>query len=148
VVARIKAGIPLPDTGQSLPDGSRISYLNTPAGKKSDQLPVRVAEHNVILLLGDGEQVSGTCTLATTLLDHRLVSAEQIRDAYTTRWTASETTPGPHWRARGSARMRCVVVAGDRGQAECGGDGRLPPRAWNILMRGDTSRQPLCTNVP
>jgi hypothetical protein len=94
VVARIKAGISLPDTGQWLPDGSRISYLNAPSGKTSDRLPVRVAEHNAVLPLGDGEQVSETCTLATALLDHHLASAEQVRDAYLARWPASETTFG------------------------------------------------------
>jgi hypothetical protein len=29
--------------GGWLPDGSRISYLNAPSGKKDDRLPVRVA---------------------------------------------------------------------------------------------------------
>jgi Insertion element 4 transposase N-terminal len=95
VVARIKDGISLPVTeGGWLPDGSRISYLNAPPGKKADRLPVRVAGHNAVLPCGDGQQVSETCTLATTLLDHRLVSAEQIRDAYQMRWSASETTFG------------------------------------------------------
>jgi DDE family transposase/transposase IS4-like protein len=95
VVARIKDGISLPATeGGWLADGSRISYLNAQSGKKGDRLPVRVAEHNVVLPLGDGQQVSETCTLATTLLDHRLASAEQIRDAYRMRWSASETTFG------------------------------------------------------
>jgi hypothetical protein len=95
VVARIKDGISLPVTeGGWLPDGSRISYLNAPSGKKDDQLPVRVAEHNVVLPCGDGQQVSEICTLATTLLDDRLASAEQIQDAYRIRWPASETTFG------------------------------------------------------
>jgi hypothetical protein len=35
-----------------------------------------------------------TCTLATTLPDHRLASAGQIRGAYQERWPASETTFG------------------------------------------------------
>jgi hypothetical protein len=107
VVARIKEGIALPDTGQWLPDGSRISYLNAPSGKKADRLPVRVTEHNAVLPCGgDGEQVSETCTLATTLLDHNLASAGQVRDAYTTRWSASETTFGEDKAA--------IAGAGDR----------------------------------
>lgn len=94
VVARIKAGISLPDTGQWLPDGSRVSYLNAPSGRTNERLAVRVAEHNAVLPCGDGEQVSETCTLITTLLDHHAASAGQIRDTYTMRWPASETTFG------------------------------------------------------
>jgi len=95
VVARIKDGISLPVTEDGwLPDGSRITYLNAPGGKKSDRLPVRVAEHNAVLPCGDGEEVSETYTLATTLLDHASVSAGQIREAYLMRWPASETTFG------------------------------------------------------
>ena len=63
-------------------------------GKKSDRLPVRVAEHNAVLPSGDGEEVSETYTLATTLLDHDRVSAGQVREAYLMRWPASETTFG------------------------------------------------------
>jgi hypothetical protein len=40
------------------------------------------------------EQVSETCTIITTLLDHEAASAGQVRDAYLTRWSASETTFG------------------------------------------------------
>jgi hypothetical protein len=95
VVARIKDGISLPVTENGwLPDGSRITCLNAPGGKKSDRLPVRVAEHNAVLPCGDGEEVSETYTLATTLLDHASVSAGQIREAYLMRWPASETTFG------------------------------------------------------
>ena len=94
VVARIKAGISLPVTpGGWLPDGSRLSYLNAPSGRKADRLPVRVAEHNAVLPSEDGE-VSETWTLATTLLDHTAATAEQIRAAYLARWPASETTFG------------------------------------------------------
>ena len=94
VVARIKAGIALPVTpGGWLADGSRLSYLNAPSGKKADRLPVRVAEHNAVLPCRDGE-VSETWTLATTLLDHTAATAEQIRAAYLARWPASETTFG------------------------------------------------------
>jgi hypothetical protein len=97
VVARAKSDLALPlapGGGGWLPDGSRLSWLNAPSGKTSDRLPVRVAEHNAVLPCGDGQEVSETCTLITTLLDHQAVSAEQVRGAYQSRWPASETTFG------------------------------------------------------
>jgi hypothetical protein len=72
-----------------------MTWLNAPSGKKADRLPVCAAEHNVIMPAADGrEQVSETCTIITTLLDHEAASAGQVRDAYLTRWSASETTFG------------------------------------------------------
>ena len=96
VVARVKAGISLPlePGGGWLPDGSRLTWLNAPSGKKQDRLPVRAAEHSVILPCGDGEEVSETCTVITTLLDHQAAPADAVRDTYLTRWSASETTFG------------------------------------------------------
>jgi hypothetical protein len=98
VIARVKGGITLPfqdapDKGW-LPDGSRVSWLNAPSGKKEDRLPVRVAEHSVLVTGPDGEEVSETCTLVTTLLDHEAAPAAALRDGYPHRWTASETTFG------------------------------------------------------
>jgi len=99
VIARVKEGISLgfedgPGRGW-LPDGSRMTWLNAPSGKKADKLPVRAAEHNVTMPGADGEeQVSETCTIITTLLDHEAAPAGHIRDAYLTRWSASETTFG------------------------------------------------------
>ena len=99
VIARVKEGISLgfedgPDRGW-LPDGSRMTWLNAPSGKKEDRLPVRAAEHNAVLPRGDGtEEASETCTVITTLLDHRAAPAGQVRDTYLTRWSASETTFG------------------------------------------------------
>ncbi|MGH3578059.1 MAG: hypothetical protein ACRDU0_10945, partial [Mycobacterium sp.] len=98
VIARARGGIALPfqdapDKGW-LPDGSRVSWLNAPSGKKQDRLPVRVAEHSVLVTGKNGEEVSETCTLITTLLDERAVPAAALRDAYPNRWTASETTFG------------------------------------------------------
>ncbi|MGH3410002.1 MAG: hypothetical protein ACRDRJ_47035 [Streptosporangiaceae bacterium] len=98
VIARVKGGIALPfadgpDKGW-LPDGSRVSWLNAPSGRKEDRLPVRVAEHSALVTGKDGEEVSEACTLVTTLLDHRAVPAAAVRDAYPARWTASETTFG------------------------------------------------------
>jgi len=99
VIARAREGISLPcqegpDRGW-LPDGSRMSWLNAPSGKKADRLPVRVTEHNVTMPGPDGTgQASETCTIITTLLDHEAVPADQVRDAYLTRWGAAETTFG------------------------------------------------------
>jgi hypothetical protein len=99
VIARVKEGISLgfedgPDRGW-LPDGSRMTWLNAPSGKTADRLPVRAAEHNAILPAGDRTQeVSETCTVITTLLDHQAAPADQVREAYLTRWSASETTFG------------------------------------------------------
>jgi Insertion element 4 transposase N-terminal len=99
VIARVREGITLPfaeapDRGW-LPDGSRVSWLNAPSGRKQDRLPVRVTEHNAVMPGPDGTgQVSETCTIITTLLDHRAVPADAVRDAYLARWSASETTFG------------------------------------------------------
>jgi hypothetical protein len=96
VVARVKAGISLPlePGGGWLPDGSRLTWLNAPSGKKEDRLPVRAAEHNAVLPCGDGTEVSETCTVITTLLDHQAAPADAVRETYLTRWSASETTFG------------------------------------------------------
>ena len=96
VVARVSAtlALPLAPGGGWLPDGSRLTWLNAPSGKKEESLPVRAAEHNVILPCGDGEEVSETCTVITTLLDHEAAPADQVRETYLTRWSASETTFG------------------------------------------------------
>jgi hypothetical protein len=99
VVARVKEGISLdfedgPGRGW-LPDGSRLTWLNAPSGKKEDRLPVRAAEHNAVMPgPGGKERVSQTCTIITTLLDHEAAPADAVRDAYLTRWSASETTFG------------------------------------------------------
>ena len=98
VIARARGGIALPfqdaeDKGW-LPDGSRVSWLNAPSGKKEDRLPVRVCEHSVLVTGPDGEEASETCTLITTLLDEHAAPAAVLRDAYPNRWTASETTFG------------------------------------------------------
>jgi hypothetical protein len=99
VIARVKEGISLgfedgPGRGR-LPDGSRMTWLNAPSGKKADRLPVRAAEHNVILPSGDGkEEPSETCTVITTLPGHEAAPADAVRDTYLTRWSASETTFG------------------------------------------------------
>jgi len=98
VIARARGGIALPfqDAGDKgwLPDGSRVSWLNAPSGKKEDRLPVRVCEHSVLVTGPGGEEASETCTLITTLLDEHAAPAAVLRDAYPNRWTASETTFG------------------------------------------------------
>ena len=90
----MKAGIALPlaEGGGWLPDGSRMTWLNAPSGKEEDRLGVRAAEHNAALPCGDGREVSETCTLITTLLDHQAAPADAVREAYLTRWSAAETT--------------------------------------------------------
>ena len=111
VIARVKEGIALPfqDTPDRgwLPDGSRVSWLNAPSGKKEDQLPVRVTEHSALVPGPDGdEEASQTCTLISTLLDHEAVPAGEIQEAYLTRWSASETTFGEN--------KATIACAGDR----------------------------------
>jgi len=95
VVARVGTGVALPlePGGGWLPDGSRLTWLNAPSGKKEDRLPVRAAEHNAVLP-GGGKEVSETCTVITTLLDHEAAPADAVRETYLTRWSASETTFG------------------------------------------------------
>jgi len=95
VVARVSATVALPlEPGGWLPDGSRLTWLSAPSGKKEDRLPVRVTEHNAVLSSGDGKEVSETCTVITTLLDHQAAPAGAVRETYLTRWSASETTFG------------------------------------------------------
>lgn len=98
VIARMKAGITLPfddapDRGW-LPDGSRSTWLNAPSRRKADRLPVRAAEHSAVFPAGDGEEITETCTIITTLLNHEEAPADQVREAYMTRWSACETTFG------------------------------------------------------
>ena len=96
VVARASATLSLPmaEDGGWLGDGSRLSWLNAPSGKEAGRIPVRVTEHNALFPAGGEEQVSETCTVITTLLDHQAAPAQAVRDAYLTRWSASETTFG------------------------------------------------------
>ena len=95
VVARVKGGISLPMASGGLA-ARRVppDLAERPVRKEEDRLPVRAAEHNVVLPRGDGEDVSETCTLITTLLDHQAAPASAVREAYLTRWSASETTFG------------------------------------------------------
>jgi len=95
VVARASGTLSLPmaEDGGWLGDGSRLSWLNAPSGKEEDRIPVRVTEHNALFPAPGGqEQASETCTVITTLLDHEAAPAEAVREAYLTRWSASETT--------------------------------------------------------
>jgi hypothetical protein len=61
VVARVKAGISLPaEPGGWLPDGSRLTWLNAPSGKKQDRLAVRAAEHKEAFVMhGSGLLAAG-----------------------------------------------------------------------------------------
>ena len=100
VVARARAGIALPfqpgpDMGW-LGNGSRMTWLNAPSGRKAERLPVRACEHNAVFpaVPGGEQEVSETCTIITTLLDHEAAPAAALRDTYLTRWGAAETTFG------------------------------------------------------
>jgi hypothetical protein len=110
----VKGGISLPlqDTPDKgwLPDGSCASWLNAPSGKKEDRLPVRVTEHSALVAGPDGEQVSETCTLVTTLLDEVKAPADVLRDAYPNRRTASETTFGED---KATSSLAAIAAASD-----------------------------------
>jgi hypothetical protein len=153
VVARAKSDLALPLTpGGWLADGSRLSFLNAPGGKPGDRLPVAVAEHNAVLPCGDGQEVSETCTLITTLLDHHAVDAGEIRGAYQSRWTASETTFGggqDHHRRRRGPHLRAGAALGHPAAGHrrvLGLDDRHPagPRQRRCVP-GHTNRGRACT---
>lgn len=96
LIMRVKTGISLPLTEDGwLPDGSRRTYLDEPDRHRvADRLPLRVAEHNVVLPSSASGKVSETYTIATTLLDHEAADAGALCAAYPMRWSASETTIG------------------------------------------------------
>jgi hypothetical protein len=135
VVARVKAGISLPtaEGGGWLPDGSRLTWLNAPSGKKDERLPVRAAEHNAVLPCGDGEEVSETCTLITTLLDHEAAPAEgaagvpdqveRLRDHVRRRQDRHHRRGEPHLRPGPALRVPAPGHPGSLGLADC-----HPPR--------------------
>ena len=133
LIMRVKSGISLQVTeGGWLPDGSRLTYLDEPARHKAaDRLPLRVAEHNVVLP-GAGGEVSETCTIATTLLDHRDADAGTLRAAYPMRWAASETTIGENkTTVTGPARRppRACAPASPASSTRNSGPG-WPPPSW------------------
>ena len=47
---------PLEPGGGWLPDGSRLTWLNAPSGKKQDRLPARAAKHDVVLPAATGRK--------------------------------------------------------------------------------------------
>jgi hypothetical protein len=68
-----------------------------------------VTEHNAILPCGDGtEEISETCTVITTLLDHRAAPADAVRETYLTRWSASETSKPQCCHRRGLSALSSV----------------------------------------
>ena len=132
---RVRAGINLPVTKDGwLPDGSRLTYLDEPARHRvADRLPLRVAEHNVVLPGSDGGEVSETYTIATTLLDHQAADAEALRAAYPMRWSASETTIGENkTTVTGPARPppRACAPANRNSPTRNYGPG-WPPPSWS-----------------
>ena len=65
------------------------------SSKKQERLLVGDLGEHAVLPRGDGtEEVSETCTVITTLLDHQAAPADAVRETYLTRWSASETTFG------------------------------------------------------
>ena len=134
MIARVSATVALPlgEGGGWLPDGSRMTWLSARSGKEQDRLPVRAAEHNVIMASGDGkEEVSETCTVITTLLDHQAAPADAVRDTYLTRWSASETTFGED--------KATITGAGNR---TSGPVLRSAPPAWSSRKPGPGSPPP------
>ena len=123
LIMRVRAGINLPVTEDGwLPDGSRLTYLDEPARHRvTGRLPLRVAEHNVVLPGSDGGEVSETDTIATTLPGHEAAGAEALRAAYPMRWSASETTTGEN---------KTTVT----------GPARAPPRACAPANRNSSTR--------
>jgi hypothetical protein len=87
LVMRVKAGITLHHL-RWLPEGSQLVYLTAP--DQRSVLMLRVVEYNVETADGTSELFC----LATTLLDEHAYPAAAIRDAYPSRWAASETTIG------------------------------------------------------
>ena len=108
VVARVSAtvALPLAEGGGWLPDGSRMTWLNAPSGKKQDRLPVRAAEHNAVLPCGDGEEVSETCRVAPV---HCCTGAPSGPRMHVVRARGPGKPPG---RFRSSAASRCSPPAG------------------------------------
>jgi hypothetical protein len=71
------------------------------------------------------EQVSETCTIITTLLDHEAAPAGEIQDAYLTRWSAAETTFGED--------KSTITGAGNRTSGPVRARG---PRGWSSRKPG------------
>ena len=97
VVARVKAGISLPMEPRRRLAARRIppDLAERPVREEGRPAagPRRRAQRGPALRRRD-EEVSETCTLITTLLDHQAAPADAVREAYLTRWSASETTFG------------------------------------------------------
>ncbi len=86
-----------------------VIRLNAPSGKEEDRLPVRVAEHSAVMPRDGGTaEVSETCTVITTLLDHQAAPADEVRETYLTRWSASETSKPQCCHSRGSSALSLV----------------------------------------
>ncbi len=98
VIARVKEGISLPSrTGRRRLAARRIppDLAERPVREEDRPAagPRRRAQRGPALRRRGGE-VSETCTVITTLLDHQAAPADAVRETYLTRWSASETTFG------------------------------------------------------
>ena len=154
---RVKEGISLPLDGQArvcCPTGFRMTWLNAPFGKKQEPLPVRAAEHNVILPSGDGErQPCQTCTVITTLLDHEEAPEDADPGHLAHQVDASETTFGEdkstisrrreaHLRPCPELPLPAAGSPGSMGMAD-GLSARARQRGSRAPHRGRRSRTPL-----
>ena len=133
VVARVSAtvALPLAEGGGWLPDGSRMTWLNAPSGTKQDRLPVRAAEHNVILPCGDGKKSPRP--------------APSSPPCWTTRprppaRSGKPTSPGgAHRRPRSGRTRRRSPAPGTAPPARSCGRG---PRGWSSRKPGPGSPAP------
>ena len=93
-----------------------MTWLNAPSGRKDDRLPVRVTEHNAVMPSGDGnEEISETCTVITTLLDHQAAPPTRLRETISpggarrrprsARTRRRSPAPGPHVRPGPAVRV-------------------------------------------
>ena len=133
VVARVSAtvALPLEPGGGWLPDGSRLTWLNAPSGKKEDRLPVRAAGHNAVLPRGDGtEEVSETWSGRT---------GAPCQDC--SWWVSPACPPHPACDSHRTGRSTCLarwsagwwrlLVPGSMGSGWCcRGSGSGSPRRW------------------
>ena len=100
VIARVKEGISLPLRGRPGPRlaARRIPHdlAERPVREEAGPAPGprRRAQRRSCPPATGQEEVSETCTVITTLLDHRGRARGPVRDTYLTRWSASETTFG------------------------------------------------------
>jgi hypothetical protein len=138
----VKAGIALPfEDGPGrgwLPDGSRMTWLNAPPGRKADRLPVRAAEHNAAFPSGGKQEVSETCTIVTTLLDYEQAPADPVRDAYLSAGrTAARWHAGHSWNNGPRQPGGLLLAIAELARAEQTSELPMPRSGESNLPLGD-----------